>query len=783
MILAYRGDDLELKTPRAGRHDARDTRLVEIAAPSGPEWLSSALIEAEADGEEVWVDSTVLKCCNQAFELALAHRSSEVRLEHLVHAMTVVPDAVGALRDLGVSDATLRRESGIIIAHDIPTVTAHGHFAPATSDDMEDVLRHAAGRAYEHRSPVTIDDILQTLFDMTRDNPTRSLLSRHRSEWSLREPADPPPRRYSPEPRERVRAPSSARYEDTHVNLDVPTVTDSYQNSRIDTLERAVRELTEALTKREQPTAPEPEAPARSELGGHANGRAQAQLPDELMGRLSDIEASVDRRFRELARTWNVLGDRLQTVEDMLLDDEGEQRTIGNDPAFKELTAGLNRLRGLDTLAARLERIEGVIENLGRSDPSSAVEQKIADVDETFKRVLQRLDGLDRRLDSQSENSVDLTPIRERLDDLSRKAGERPNLHAELAPMHHKIDQLSRLASERPGGPVEADLTPLNSRLDLLERLVRDTASGDVDLAPVSERLDRLERTITERSASGIDYGPIMDRFKDVESRISDANLLAESLGDRIDAFDSNVDAYRAQVTQTSTALGNEIKAVASAVSAQHAAGERLYSLVSAMPAGPVDFDMGEMVSAVSDRLQGPLSDVRKVVEADRQEQREQFEYLVNGLGKSAEDHRQDLTEVHEAMLKLNGNQQTLAQSMDRWRLDVSGDIGVLSSRLEQLESRVTSVTAAMPTQDDGRVEELRTRLDQVSRVIERKEERRSGFLMWLFGTEDWWSDGWRTPEEREAAHGSRQDAQIYPVDQSNTKTPVLRPEERRLHG
>ena len=76
-------------------------------------------------------------------------------------------------------------------------------------------------------------------------------------------------------------------------------------------------------------------------------------------------------------------------------------------------------------------------------------------------------------------------------------------------------------------------------------------------------------------------------------------------------------------------------------------------------------------------------------------------------------------------------------------------------------------------------MDDLRARLDQVSRVIERKEERRSGFLMWLFGTEDWWSDGWRTPEEREAAQAEA-NARIYRVETNNN---VLRPEDRQLHG
>ena len=442
-----------------------------------------------------------------------------------------------------------------------------------------------------------------------------------------------------------------------------------------------------------------------------------------MMARLSDIEANVERRFRELARTWNVLGDRLQTVEDILVDGDGltANTNLSDDPAFKELSIGLSRLRSLETMPARLERLEQVagrldrldkldelseklsrfdqiesiaakLDRLDRLDVSDTVEKKMADVETTFKRVLERIDALDRRMDTRVEGDFDLTPIRERLDDLNRRVTERPNLHAELAPVQHKIDSLSRLMSERPATSAP-DMAPLNQRLDRLERMMQNVSLGDVDFKPIADRMERLERTIAERSTSGIDYGPIIDRFKEIENKISDANLLSESLGDRIDSFDSNVDAYRAQLTQATMGLTNEIKAVSGAVSAQQVANERLQSTVvqrlQNVETGNVD--MSGVVSAVTERMQGTIGDVRQLVEADRKEQREQFEYLVSSLTKSGDDHRQDLSEVHEAMLKLNGNQQTLAQSMDRWRLDVSGDLGVLATRLEQVEGRVST--------------------------------------------------------------------------------------------
>ncbi|MEL6311095.1 MAG: hypothetical protein AAFQ17_01820, partial [Pseudomonadota bacterium] len=438
-------------------------------ASNGPGWLGPALEQAENHGHQLWVDGTVLKCCNQAYDLAVAHRAPEVRLEHLVHAMTLIPSAVEILRSEGVSDATLRRESGIIIAHDIPSVRADAKIAPATSDEMEDTLRHAASRAYRMRSPVTIDDILQTLFDMTRDIPTRNLLSRHRADWTIRDPLEG--RRGQDAPRDRIRLPNrSTQYSEvSETMIEPPSRTDTYQNTRIDELERTVGQLTDLLQKltntgivkpQPEPTpkpAPEPE---RSEPRAAPQA---SSYENALLDRVGDVETTVDRRFRELARTWNVLGDRLQTMEDMLFDGNGAQ--ITSTPELRRLSENVERLRTLETLPARLERVETLaqkfdrldtidkvvekLERLDRADVIDALETKLTAVEGTFQRVLTRLDGLEKKLDS----GVD----------------------------------------------------------------------GDFDLDPVREKLETLEKTILDRSASGVDFGPMMDRFKEVESRLADS--------------------------------------------------------------------------------------------------------------------------------------------------------------------------------------------------------------------------------------------------------------------
>ncbi|MEL6226495.1 MAG: hypothetical protein AAFR01_05680 [Pseudomonadota bacterium] len=801
--------------------------------PVSPEWLHGALEEAEADGEELWVDATVLRCCNQAYELAVAHRAETVRLEHLVHAMTLIPYAAERLRASGISDATLRRESGIIIAHDIPARSHSAGMQPNVSNEMEALLRHAADRAYALRSPVTVEDILQTLFEMTRESSAHTLLSRHRADWSLREPvvsrADVGPSPYYP-PQPQTGSPSTSPQQSAPQNspqnspvsfawpsdrsqptgngashltatpantlmpgtasalnlettMSIPSVTDSYQNSRIDALERTVKDLADALRGRIYAPMPQPEpvATPRETQPVRHTGYDRQRDDAEMVRRLGDVEATVDLKFRELARTWNVLGDRLQSLEDNLLDD------TKSDPATKRelerLATSVDRLRSLEGLPNRLDRIDVIVsklDRLDRVDIAEAFEKKLGAMEGTFNRVLRRLDTMEAKLDSGVDGDFDLDPVRERLEALTRAVSDRTTTQAELQPLNQKIDALSRTVSSMGASQgTPPDMRPVTERIDRLERTFSERLAhtSAPDMRPMTERLDRLERTISERSTSGIDFGPVMDRFKEIESRVSDSNLVVEAIGDRIDAFESNVDAYRAQLAQTSTTLGTEIKAVASAVSAQSAASERLQSLVQTGFAtggggGGVDPDM--LINAVSQPMSQTIGQVRQLIEADRTEQREQFQYLVTGLKKSNDDHRNDLTEVHEAMLKLNSNQQTLAQSMDRWRLDVTGDLGVLAQRLEAVEGW-SSTTQAVPA-NTNRIDELASKVEVVTRHLERQQAQRSGFLMWLFGTEDWWSDGWRTPEEREES--ALADGRVYRTDDG-----IIRPEDRPLRG
>jgi len=101
--MSYRGEDLDLRTPQTlGTGD-----VGAMGARSGP----------------IWVDDTVLACTNHAFDIALAHRAGEVRLEHLLNALTRIEVAAEALEARGVRVAALRAPQGLRP----PPLCASGH--------------------------------------------------------------------------------------------------------------------------------------------------------------------------------------------------------------------------------------------------------------------------------------------------------------------------------------------------------------------------------------------------------------------------------------------------------------------------------------------------------------------------------------------------------------------------------------------------------------------------------------------------------------------------------
>jgi hypothetical protein len=90
-MMAYRGEDLDLRTPQTW-----------VAAPA--ELSASSELPVQQSGNRggyrsgpILVDETVLACCNYAYDVALANRSADVRVEHLLNAMSHIEAAAVAL--------------------------------------------------------------------------------------------------------------------------------------------------------------------------------------------------------------------------------------------------------------------------------------------------------------------------------------------------------------------------------------------------------------------------------------------------------------------------------------------------------------------------------------------------------------------------------------------------------------------------------------------------------------------------------------------------------------
>jgi ATP-dependent Clp protease ATP-binding subunit ClpA len=167
--MGYRGDDLDLRTPE--RWGAKD---------------QARMAAERVAGEPYYVDDVVLACCNHAFDLALAHRAAEVRIEHLLNAMTRTDAAASILERRGIGVAMLRRESATAIAADGTFASSSSGLRanPRRSAELEDVLRAGADRAYARRTAIGIEDMLAAMFAMNSDLPGIAMLRRHASGWT-----------------------------------------------------------------------------------------------------------------------------------------------------------------------------------------------------------------------------------------------------------------------------------------------------------------------------------------------------------------------------------------------------------------------------------------------------------------------------------------------------------------------------------------------------------------------------------------------------------------------
>ncbi len=675
--MAYRGEDLDLRTPQTWSGAASDMTGGSELHSNGGRGRSAGY----SRNAPILVDDIVLSCSNHAFDVAVAHRAGEVRLEHLLHAMTRVDGANSALEARGIRVAGLRRESATIIAGEIPLghTAAQGH--PGRSDDFEQALRTASAIAYRRNAPANVDDLMDALLDMPSDIPGIALLARHggrvaRDRPQLREPMREPirdreiyreplreplrerdqPASFQPLPPLtrassgygsdlRGKAPASYysndrtsdRQPERSLRADVVgTAVDGIQNARIDQLENAVRTLASELStdrKTDRDDANRFRGGLHDRLQALEQSVLQATGGDGgaamLLDRLAGVERELEQRLNELSRPWSLLSDRLQALEQAILDTRG----------FKsgEVTVIQDRLIGLE------------------------------------RGMFDRLKGLERTV--------------------------------EAAP--------------------SLDLSPINSRLDIIEEAVLNPASTHAETDKLAERLRALEESIAAQQAQVNQANAALNHDLKglgaaLSNQVANTERVHSFVSDRIQGLTAGFERQRMEVSGPLT--------------------ERIASLTSAFDgrmqtvAGLVDRNKIDVMAAIDSRnaeTQATLATLTERVSAFQAN-------LTLSLEKAAEAqavHTAELKEVHEALIKLNTNQHTLAGSIDQWRLDGVGDISVIANRLDGIEK-----STAKPIQ---MMEALTTSVDNINRATVERYHRRNRFMYWLFGTDDWLTASW----------------------------------------
>jgi hypothetical protein len=741
--MGYRGDDLDLRTPErwGGKDLTRD--LARVA------------------GEPFYVDDTVLACCNHAFDLALAHRAVEVRIEHLLNAITRTDSAATVLERRGINVALLRRETATSIAADSAFVNSSTTIRvnPRRSAEFEDVLRLAAERAYPRRAAIGTEDILVAMFDMNRDIAGIAMLRRHASGWTARDlntsetmvtaasyqPRTAPAQPYfTSEPARELPRQSLPPVPQVPASVFGGTMTDAVQNNRIDQLERMIRDLSQEQSNERKTFA-------------------------ALIG---ELQRETFTQRDDTGRFHGSLSERLQSIEHMVSNAR---------PEPMQLPIGLmDRLQSVDGLERKLEDIgrafSAVLDRLNGMDRTMATRPAATSATVNMQPVLDRLASLERSVTTRPMPTVDMEPLHDRMTAFERALAGRQAV--DLTPLHDRLTALDRSLAARPASGA-VDMAPLHDRLTAIERTIASRPTPTMDLSAVNERMAGIERAIARYPVpQPVDMGPLFERLNVIEQRTSEAGRLSSGLGERLGQFERTMQttvqasnggvangladrlksieemllSHQVEVGQLTGTITEELQGLSRDVRGNAGMGDRIQSLVGdRLQSFSSSFDRqgSDLVTAIATPLSQRMASLSTEVQARDEDmvravsligdKLANVEKTLAAFGQRTIDthtaHGRDLIEVHDALVKLNSNQQTLAASMDQWRLDTNNDLTFMSNRMEGLEKNV-----AKPVQ---MLESLSYNVQTLQRTTVKREEQRSRFRQWLMGTDDWYAASW----------------------------------------
>jgi hypothetical protein len=345
------------------------------------------------------------------------------------------------------------------------------------------------------------------------------------------------------------------------------------------------------------------------------------------------------------------------------------------------------------------------------------------------------------------------------LEDVLRLAASRAAHSGRAAGIDDVVQALGEVGGDRPGGDLVVRHFPRSrefwgslgsTRSDGDRPLTLGGAPGaspGVDQAVVQrlfERLSDLERGFADRLAAlesvvarhsaptHTDLSPLDSRLSAIESALhsranGDAGLVFDAgFAGRLATIEEALATERAERASAITALSDEISGVRSAVrlaaqnsdTAQAALAEQLQLIASSLDQSR---DAG---GNFSDRIAA----IEQSLEAQSQR-----------LSEAQAVYSAELAEVHDALMKIGANHQTLAGAIDNWRSNDSGEIHLINARIGAVHEDGAKRLAA--------IEKLCSDVETLSHlVIDDRTRPRGNFKRWLLGTEDWVKASWRPP-------------------------------------
>ncbi len=341
--MAYKGTDLDLRAPRAAAPAWDAPAFTPGPAPAPTERVANGTgTQAASVGSgPIAVDDTLLACCNSAFDVARFHASPDVRLEHLLHALTRVGAAADVLAELGIRVDILRRDTAVAIAADIPATALEAEGMPHASAAFEDVLRRAADQAARRHVPAGLHDLLRTILGGGPGSPASALLMRAATDpQRLERWRDAPLRAALIAPAPDVRA-------DAVPGQPPPAVTEALL-ARLDQMEGALRSL-QAQAAADRQALGDLLRDLQSGLQALRNEGTHAVVAD----RSQAIAGLLESKLGDLGKSIGALGERFASLDGIA--------TLGERLSAIDKLAAANHSwpDAWDELRTHMEAVEG----------------------------------------------------------------------------------------------------------------------------------------------------------------------------------------------------------------------------------------------------------------------------------------------------------------------------------------------------------------------------------------------------------------------------------------